>query len=328
MFGFPLDCTGNKLFFNAVVTLLRLLFDSLHHNQPSKMALNYFGRALAEVKKRIKNPDPERDDMILLGVGLMAVQQRVYGDRESHDLHWRYLARLIEARGGLQSLEEGSFVKRLLMIFDSTWTIATGVSIFPGQRTRPTPIYPSEYQQNLPSGFRELVREQKLSLDLLAVLSRAYDLEQNTKERKRVQAEVTRKYDDFLEACPFLGDDTSLEKLIATAMMAYSVTSTSKVPTSVFNGPRIALTNSLRNYEEKSWAERRCLLWVYVIAIDSWRDQPLQEKLVNEVWSRFPETVRQWPCVEQVVSSFFWTKEFSEYWRGHWERKVLDLSST
>lgn len=75
MFAFPIESTGDELFFLSHTTLMSLLYDNLHGQPPSKLSMNYFGKALMEVRARFRQCDPQNDDMLLLGVGFLAIQQ-------------------------------------------------------------------------------------------------------------------------------------------------------------------------------------------------------------------------------------------------------------
>ena len=74
-YGFRLDSTGDEVFFRAVLTQVQLLSDELHDHLPSRMSLKYFSKELSEIRTRIDQGDPGKDDMLLLGIGYLAVQQ-------------------------------------------------------------------------------------------------------------------------------------------------------------------------------------------------------------------------------------------------------------
>lgn len=166
--------------------------------------------------------------------------------------------------------------------------------------------------------------EKKLSDDILAAVSRAFEISKSATKRQNVRTKVTRKYNDFLEACPSLGEREGLERMICLALMVYCALCTNRIPTSVFNAPRMVLFNTLQHCEEQSWAERECILWMYMVTIDAWRDQGPEVKLLEELKLRYPATVRHWALVEKILRKFFWTSELSHYWKKHWEPKVLD----
>lgn len=153
----------------------------------------------------------------------------------------------------------------LIASFDSTGTLAKGKTLFPNERLIAALTHPATYKGDLPSAFRALAREKKLSSNLLAALSRALDISKSATMRQDVRAKVTRKYNDFLEACPILGEREGLEKMICLALMVYCALCTNRILTSVFNSPRMVLFNMLRGREEQSWAERECILWIQLM---------------------------------------------------------------
>src|SRR6202000_472442 len=99
------------------------------------------------------------------------------------------------------------------------------------------------------------------------------------------------------EACPCLGisDDSHpvLEKLLSLTLICYSYIAygSSSYPTQL-RGARFETTKKISSFSPKSPAEEDCLIWMWVIIIDSWRMgsqlQPTGLSLLFNLQSRFP----------------------------------------
>jgi hypothetical protein len=123
--------------------------------------------------------------------------------------------------------------------WESFWALNSGWTIFSDARPVYTPVYPvhpfSEYLRllisKLPTGLQALAEERKLAMDVLDVLARTVDAEQEQKKKGSVVTQTDifpsrqRRYHDFWEACSCLAapdvDGPNLEKLLVLALLLY-----------------------------------------------------------------------------------------------------------
>jgi hypothetical protein len=83
--------------------------------------------------------------------------------------------------------------------------------------------------------------------------------------------------------------------------------------------PRTILKNTLPHFQETSFSERQCLIWIYLVTMASCRERRDQDELRAEMATRFLGSVRFWGQVEQVVRVFLWKDRLSTIWREKWE---------
>ena len=310
------------------MSIVSLLHDKLRNQPQSSLSLTRYGKAIAQTRHRIEQPHPETDETLLATTGALAEHHRVQGRQEEHDIHWKNLAKLIEARGGLQSLRSGSVARCLLGVFDSIQKISTAQSSFQHQRFISPPKYPDQYHAELPLGFQKLLAERKLSVKVLELVSRTFRLQKGGCLDQELHNRHHRKYNDFLEACPCLGWDEGLERLICLAIMTYCALSSRPIPRSTFVAPRKILATSLRLHEASSRAEQHCVLWMYFIAMTAWKEQSEEAALLHECIRRFPETNTDWSTIEDVLRSFFWTSGLSKAWFDRRARLLCSFNVT
>lgn len=81
----------------------------------------------------------------------------------------------------------------------------------------------------------------------------------------------------------------------------------------------------LKDMQENSSASWRCLVWLYIVTMEAWRDLDesilLKEGLVllKEMKKRFGSEVERWSDVETVLGGFLWTDQLSEWWNMRWQ---------
>lgn len=87
---------------------------------------------------------------------------------------------------------------------------------------------------------------------------------------------------------------------------------------------RLQLSTYLKDMQDSSSASRKCLVWLYVVTMEAWRDiddSVLLEEgllLLKELKRRFGSEVERWSDVETVLESFLWTDHLSEWWSMRW----------
>lgn len=241
--------------------------------------------------------------------------------------------------------------------WESFWALKTGSTVFPESRPAYAPIYPSHplsvdlrlLVSKLPRRFQVLAQRQKLALDVLHVLSRTVEAEEDLKlygalvERQEMFRSRKRRYQDFWEACPRFGAPDELnpyeewepnfEKLVLFALMLYCMHTFSPIHTisTVYNGARTSLTRNLprRRKDLMVPAQQDCLLWVWMILVNSWRalDQkllPTGTKLMQELCDTWKDAVRSWHELDTMLRKLCWNERFGRRCNGYWDSMRLD----
>jgi hypothetical protein len=169
---------------------------------------------------------------------------------------------------------------------------------------------------------------------VLEVLARVSDAEQMQKRTGSVVQPVDvfrsrpRRYHDFWEACSCLAapdlDGPNFEKLIVLALLLYCLHTFSpmRAVTAVYNGSRMNLTNVIRKTIMGCMEEERCLMWIWMVLVDSWRNAsekllPTGIELMDQSRERWGY-VRDWSEVTEILGSFFWDKAFASRCRLYW----------
>lgn len=322
---------ANTNFFHAGMALLQTLWEQMRApgSKPSQRILMHKGEALSTVRGKLSHGFVV-DDLTLCALLFLSTLERAMGNLDAFAMHKRNIASIVSLRGGLEGMQNGSIVKGIVMQFDCFWALPTGITMYPGERREYNPTFVTHPYTpamqtviaKLPPGFRELVHEQKLSTDTIVVLSRAADagLTSSSEAYLKQVAERrrwTRKYNDFWEACPCLGESNEnnppLDKLVTLALMAYvcMAFSPARGNTSIFRGARLVLSKLCPLYHAESLIERECLIWAYVVAIDAWKigsGVNLSAEgiaLLSEMRLLFPE-VHEKTVLASVLSKFFW----------------------
>ena len=225
------------------------------------------------------------------------------------------------------------------MHYDTFWAMETGYTMFPGQRRRYAPVYPAypfstelwASITGLPLGFQELVTDCVLSFDILPLLSRATFLT-HLSPRERSELLITtrrsaKSYDDFWEACPCMciSDDLCpvLEKLLSLTLICYSfIAFGSRSYPTTFRGARFEITKKISSFSPISKSEENCLIWMWVIVIDSWR---MERRLSADglsmllgLQSRFPK-MRHVTSITDIANQFLWTSFLTKSVYMYWD---------
>ncbi|ETI24876.1 hypothetical protein G647_04246 [Cladophialophora carrionii CBS 160.54] len=96
------------------IPFLGMLHHAAHHlasmrgQQESLQVIEFKQRSLVAVNRRLQILQEPCDDWTIIGVGLLANAERVWGDREIARLHWGALKRLLLKRGGFPSLRHNT----------------------------------------------------------------------------------------------------------------------------------------------------------------------------------------------------------------------------
>ena len=217
--------------------------------------------------------------------------------------------------------------------FESWWSLPYNDSVFAYYKSKYNPIYP-EYPFNLavsslvnelPPGFQKLAQKGKIALDLLTVLrnivayhawSNTYDLRLRTSLLSA--APQNKRYCDFWEACScLLVPGPSFEKYLCFALLLYCLNTFSprrshlSASHMAFGTPRQLLTQKLPTFNESSEDETECLIWIWLVLIDSWRavngaHSEAAAALLLQFAECFPSYC-VWAKIEYVLGQFFAT---------------------
>jgi hypothetical protein len=183
----------------------------------------------------------------------------------------------------------------------------------------------------LPPRLQTLVTKGVLSLNILPLLCRATHLAHlSTRGRFELLSKSrrsTKLYDDFWEACPCLcaSDDscTMLEKLLSLTLVCYSFLAfgSRSYPTAL-RGSRFEITKKIGTYSPQSQTEEECLIWMWIVIIDSWRLgsrlQPSGISLLFNLQSRFP-ALRHVSAVTDIANRFIWTGDLNKSVHVYWD---------
>jgi len=97
-----------------------------------------------------------------------------------------------------------------------------------------------------------------------------------------------------------------------------------------YRGTRQELTRSLPFTRERNAEEKTCLIWVWMIAIGSWKmDHDLGQgslSLTQHFFDRFEEAAL-WNAVETAMRQFFWYEPLVEGWKRSWREALDDYRS-
>jgi hypothetical protein len=238
------------------------------------------------------------------------------------------------------------------MDFFLTLNDRTG-TIFADARQPYNPVYPNHpfsgtlcaLISKIPCGFRELALQRKVALDVLEILSRTAEASRLSMRSTNTRATSTdlsqlpqkqERFHDFWEACTCLGapDDPytgqpNFEKLFVLAVLMYCMHAFSSIRTitAVYGGSRAKLTGDIRRRCAQNKEEKECLLWVWMVLVDSWRGAderllPVGVELLKELKGRWGV----WKEVQRAMGKFFWNGEFEGRCRGYWSMDFDQLS--
>lgn len=248
------------------------------------------------------------DDMTIITVLALASLARLLGDLKGYETHKRSMRSMVSLRGGLDALGHNGLVKCTLLQWDSFWVFETqGTPLFSESRPSHIPVYPAfplspdirEIFVKIPVGFQSLVMKGKISVELIEILGRAAGATQsgmNDVAPGVLRDSERRKYNDFVEACPFLCSSevakVALEKDICLAVLLYcsNAFTTTRSSTALYASCRMELTRALQHndYSSLAYPEMECLFWVCIVCIDSWRQKGPASPLLQQGHSLLP----------------------------------------
>lgn len=207
--------------------------------------------------------------------------------------------------------------------------------------TFPIPLQPHTQQQGIPScpfsvdlypvirslpiGFRALVLSNHLTLDIALVISQIVATLSIDKQVAITMCCTAQHgtYSDHLEACISLSHpESSLERFVCLGLMLFRAILFREVRMGRFllHMPRLQLSLHLKDIQDQPMSVRRCLVWLYMIAIDGWKDKagsgllPPGRLLFKELHTRFEAEAKTWSQTEAILADFFWPKQLKDWW--------------
>ncbi|OAP56941.1 hypothetical protein AYL99_09053 [Fonsecaea erecta] len=303
-----LECiTECESFYHAGIARLRVTAELLRNpgSKPASSVLLHQAKAISHLRHEIDQATQPTNMMLATILFLIAIDIAI-GQHNSADMHRVNLARLVGARGGLDALGRDGFEKAAFMQFDNIYALERGSSVLVTlQRYRPKypPDPPSprltQIINSFPDGFRCLAFHRLLPLDMIELLFRIattvgrcagrttyvpFDTAENSFRYTR------RKYDSFSDACPWLfAPEDKVHPLLKPLTMALvlwcsNAYSEIRASTVVYAGFLRALTMRLLRAPivpkppispqvdvGKVPDEEDCLLWIWMVTLDSWR---------------------------------------------------------
>lgn len=357
-----LELLGDKAFFDVGFPLLLIMIATLRYpyRYPSQELLMYRGRGLkslrAELAQAATTKAAPTDTMIAMVAGLCTLE-RYLGNLDTYALHAKSLQFMVAARGGLDGLGNRGDLKSRLLQWDTFWGLDSSTTLFPDTRPRHQPAYPTgqslrtnPFYMNLPSGFIDLAEHAILSVEILDLLVRTNimlesDLATPRRARDKAVADIKRynsifsprgdntnePYADFQDAYPCLGaPDTphpNFEKLVCVAVFLFCVNAFTPIRSNsnLYSGSRMKLAAEFPRIDISllNTAERRCLSWITMVAIDSWRRTDvsgvvLGPREVKMLWcarNSVPAFQLSWDEFRVELQGFFYTPKMMKTWR-------------
>lgn len=285
---------------------------------------------LSCVRRRVGAVKPEMDLNLIFAVALLALHEKGAGRHKQYDLHWSTFTRLVRLRHANSSDAEfdNLYTKAMRFFFalDAFPMLPQRPTEVPGIPTCPFSVDLHPVIRSLPLGFRALVLANHLSFDLALVLSQTVAVLQKDKQEAITMCCTTQhgSYRDYLEACIDLSyPESSLERFVCLALMLLRAILFHEVRMGKYlmHMPRLQLALHLKDIQVDSVPVRKCLIWLYMIAMDGWRDKtntgllPPGILLLKEFRATFGEDVSNWTQVQTILGDFFWPKPLQEWWR-------------
>ncbi|KIX95287.1 uncharacterized protein Z520_08804 [Fonsecaea multimorphosa CBS 102226] len=151
-----------NLYRNHEIPFLGMLHHAAHHlagmrgNVMSLQTFEFKQRALAAVNQSLQRRQGPCDDWTLIGVGLLANAERIWGDREIARMHWGALKRLLLDRGGFQALQSNPTLHTKLVwsFIALSWPTADGNPAYVDDFVESSAVLPHSPSTNPDSTFR------------------------------------------------------------------------------------------------------------------------------------------------------------------------------
>lgn len=301
------------------------------------------GPTIQRIREDLKRPNVLQNDELLTKILLVATIDRLQ-DINLANYHLKILSRLIQARGGIESISKGD-VRNLMFRVAYLLSLNTGRSIAGPVKPPYLPTYPTKLPDVvLPSGFAALATDLRLSNDTIDLLRRATGiglLRTSHAQRKAIQ----QLQDDPFRNCPILyapdTPDLVLDKMICWSFFpcCYLERVALRTTLKLYVIARQYVVDRILMFQPKSQAEFECLIWLWFIMIDAYRTGdagyqllPAGFSLLQAFGKRFPVLAVRWDAIEDTVRCFVYSESLLSFWRTRWPvwlaRALLDPAAT
>jgi len=254
---------------------------------------------------------------------------------------------MVESRGGLENLDRGLMVGHTVRQFELWWSQLHGDPIFEEHEAAitnstfyPQPPFTEDIDaivHQIPFGFRNIAQGGRFTKEMVVLLGRICYFERLGNVDEPLLRETLSSADgicqtahnNFNEACPALSlPGTCLEKYLSYALLLYCNLTFSPKPALleacnlIFAIPRFLLTRDLAAFEAKPTDEERCLVWIWLILIDSWIiankfRSVASTALSLQLISKYP-CCGDWTYVEGILKDFFASATVLGSLQDHW----------
>ena len=140
---------------------------------PSHVILDHRGKALSALQETLSGPGSSTNDEVIMSILWLSILDYRMSDIKAHDIHKRYLRRLIWQRGGMKNIS--GLLSFNLSQFDFFWKEKparkasalqplSGPPKAPPEPSNPRLPYLQHICEQLSGGFQELAWESKLSM--------------------------------------------------------------------------------------------------------------------------------------------------------------------
>lgn len=312
---------------------------------PSKELFVHLGKALKKLQRRLVDNRRAASTSTIAMLLYTAGVSRHLGDFQAFEKYKIMIRSLLASMDGVDSLiAYGGKVKCILLQWNFFWTLNGGSSLFeavPIQRSR-YPTLPLSYDlcdlvRDLPIGFVALAESGSLSIQVLQLLERVNQLllstQDNSENQRYLDEPLVDAKLDFESAVPCLAandsEGPSLEKALCLALILFSTNTMNpiKPKKSVWGqvavGSRAWLSAHLPNIEVTSPLREQCLVWIWLIAIDSWGTEigNLQLEglfLFDHFRDKYPYLAMCWLATSKIAERYFWSEDLDLFCKSIW----------
>ena len=305
--------------------------------------------AISKLRRRLSQADAMADDSAVLTMLFLGFLDKGLGDTVAQNIHLNQALTLVGLRSGASGFSTESGLKALLTQFEELSANRLGdfggqYLIEPATSTHLTPspferIALSHELQLLPKGFQQLALSGLLSDATCTVVYRLWRQHLRNVSVPVFTAEGP-EFSGFSHACPALLSKTVslLERLVALALLRHSANMVSRIRDAIcpYEDLSLTLTTKLPGVGiPLGELERETLLWVWLVAIDSWtigtRPVMLASRgmdLLTMVLDKFPET-RWWrpEDFERLGKRYLWRDMTYTWLRPAWQKLSPDIQA-
>ncbi|KIW75478.1 hypothetical protein Z517_10219 [Fonsecaea pedrosoi CBS 271.37] len=323
-------------------------------------AFVHAGQAMSKLRARLAKPNARADDGAILTILYLAMFERGLGNDAAFKAHRAQVDQMVASRGGVDCLGVDSSARATLTVLLSlsgdqptdspTSEPATEKLLVIRQAPRFRFEDDVKIIDKLPCGFRNLARAGVLSSETLQIIHRisvkqdwspqdATYREKQGKERTKVYRPVAGQAWNFWDACtafrtPDGPGGPSLEKMICLALFRYCANRANRLrpKACIYHSATTQLTARLPAFRVSSArTERDCLIWIWLVAIDSWamaQNSPELSadgaRLLAKMRDALPE-LRDWAWwdLECLGQKFFWRDDLRVLLRANWDAPGL-----